>query len=281
MKIKNTVSQFKPYRTAIEKAIAKGRYDLAAGLIEDKKLKNLLVNLDETSPYISIIAETNLQIKLFRFLRQSKKEAKKDKKQSIRFDDITSAMQHVGKTGEEAERIKEEKELRYLEKIRENEAIKYKASQTFYPIPVTQEIGVSYGDVILLAPFTKVALALKEFPEYEVIKLTNQECAIRKVKIVGIRSDRLILPENQFKKRKRYKGWKAKIKREPKFILDQIDGIIHRQMGLKIVTKQVILYSNFYYVLVLPTTIISPPYCDVVSNRIIPIIRHWDILGKS
>lgn len=275
----------------IEQSILEKDFERASELLSEKgykKLSDLATTLNSIYPYMDSEKDMDIIVNLVMAYRQQKLPAKK--KLNV-YNTLSEAMQKY--KIEAAYSAKDELIVKEKAKAKERNIINREqyllSPQTkFNPLPINTKIGVAYSDIVIIGNSKSIIDALDEY-DYVCEIFSPNQLIVRNVTLIGVREDTLYVPsqhdiKDMRKKKIKAGDWETEVKEKHKskrFFISQVAKIVDKIKSLghrKVVISQVRRYKNHYYLMLLPRTVVSKPYCKERMGKLIPIIREWDIL---
>ena len=296
----------KKKESSFEKLIARGDLELAGDYLIKlgyRKFGNAVASLEDTLPYISTNSEEKMKVHIIRLYKDISKRPVEKEEDTIAFKNLENAMKffklkkgYLDEYPEDSaelddyvreEKEKGDKEKRSLEKRTNKEKDMLEPTIGFVPLVEPKRIGLVYADIIVIGKTQNLRDALNEFP-YTTQNFSHNEMIIRKVLLLGISSSSFYVFHKRgdpvFKKPKKG-SWKEALEKKrsgPKFTDKDLAFVVSKNKRLKdyrIVSQYYVRHDGYVYMLLLPPTVISLPYCKMVKGRIIPLIDSWTILG--
>lgn len=287
-RLKKTTSKEDPF----EKLISIGLFEEAGEILFAKGLRKfgaVVQSLSDTLPYLPASVEESIKIKIVRAYRKVDIGASASKADTMAFSTLEGAMKFLQLKKTEVEDTTEKiRELELDTERRKKEENLLVPTIPFTTLSHPKRIGVTSADIIVIGHRQRLTDALRDF-DYRVEGFARGQVIIRGVDLLAIASDSFYTKHKKgdpiFKKKPKKGSWKEEFEKKhkkPKFTDSDLALIVSRNKKLKkfrIVSKQYIRHKGFIYMLLLPPTVITPPYCEQKRGKIHPILTSWGILG--
>lgn len=269
--------------TAIESAIFSGNFTAAGEKLINfgyKDFGKYVLDMEDVLGHLNTIEENRLKRKLLKIYYDLCTGDKEEKEKQNSFTDFKNAMAFM-----------QDRDSIEVEKDPVNntaEEILLQPKNTLTCVSLNERFGFTKSDVIVIGKKKRIIDALRNY-NYEIDSFYRDQIIIRNVDLLGVRTDVLFVFRKKgdpgYEKPPKKGSWQEVVRNKYKtkqYMDTSIASALARTKKmnhLRVVSKYYFRHKGHIYMLLLPPTMISLPFCEQKKGQIIPLINTWAILG--